>query len=1035
MKNICFQMSRKVWLATLMALCFSFPAFAQMITVTGTVTDPTGEPLIGASVLAQGTSVGVATDFDGNYSINVDANGTLTVSYVGFDAQTIAVNGQTTINVVLKENTVMLQEVVAIGYGVVKKSDATGSVSMIKPDEIEAGIATSAQDLLVGASPGVVVTTDGGNPAGGASIRIRGGASLSASNEPLIVLDGVPLSDQTYGGVNPLTMISPDNIESMTVLKDASATAIYGSRASNGVIIITTKKGQAGRPQVNFSANMHVNTAAKTWDVLSADQFRKIVTEQIGTESAIAQLGDANTNWQDEVLRTTVSHDYSLSIGGTAGFLPYRVSASYTNNNGILLTSRLDRTTVGFNLTPKFFNGKLSVNANVKGSYIQNRNANTGAVGTALTYNPTLPVYTNYTMSSNGMQMYNGYTTLVDNQGKPMDNSPNNPVAILNEENNTNKVWRSNGNLQIDYALHFLPELHLNLNLGYDVSKNETVSTLAQNSPQAWRGNYYDGAGTLYNHYELQRNTLLDFYANYKKDFEAIKSNLDVMVGYSWQRFDFHGRSLTTFNTSGFNNTWSEIYQDGAYNLGINNESTLRIGKSYNNQPMSYWGNQLNLVSFFGRLNYSFDDTYLLTFTLRNDGTSRFSPDTRWGLFPAVALGWKINNMDFMSGTEDVLNDLKLRLGWGVTGQQAVGGYYPYIPIYVSSTTSGVVDYPSPDGKNNAWISPLYPAAYDENLKWEETTTWNVGVDMAFLNNRITASLDWYLRNTEDLLAYVPVPAGMTTTNYMNRNIGALRNIGVEATIGAKPIVTKDFTWNTGFNVAWNKNELTELTGSEADNASYKLEAAGNPASENAGPLQVHKVGYAAYSFYLFEQVYDKDGNPIPNQYVDQNGDGQIDDNDQVIRHSRDPKVTLSWNNTFNYKNWDLGITLRANIGNYVYNAVLASKSNLTTVDRYGLNNLVQADYYFNDVNANSNLARSDYFLENASFLRCDNITLGYTWNELLNNNLRLRLFGAVQNPFVITKYRGLDPEVFSGIDNNVYPRPLTFTLGLVATF
>ena len=1034
MKNICFQMTRKAWLTIVMVLCLSFPALAQTITVQGTVVDPAGEPLIGASVLAQGSSVGTATDFDGNFTIEVNPDASLVVSYVGYNTKTVAVEGRTSINITLEENTVVLEEVVAIGYGVVKKDDATGSVAMIKPDEIEAGIATSAQDMLVGASPGVVVTSDGGNPVGGASIRIRGGASLSASNDPLIVLDGVPLSDQTYGGINPMTMISPDNIESMTILKDASATAIYGSRASNGVIIITTKKGKSGKPQINFSANMHINTARKTWDVLGADEFRKLVTEQIGTESAISQLGDADTDWQKEVLRTSISHDYNLSVGGTVGFLPYRVSASYANNQGILKTSGMERTTVGFNLTPKFFNGKLSINANVKGIYIKNREADAGAVGTALTYNPTLPVYTNYNMK-NGGKMFNGYTTLVDAMGKPLDNSPNNPVAMLEEVNNTQEMLRSNGNLQIDYALHFLPELHLNLNLGYDVSKNETLSTTNGNAPQTWRGNYYDGAGTAYTKYELQRNTLLDFYANYKKEFDAIKSNVDVMLGYSWQRFDYHGREKTVFNTLGYYKDWASIYQDGVYDLTVDESTQDHIGHTYEDQVNAPWRGQLNLVSFFGRLNYSYDNKYLLTFTLRDDGTSRFSKDTRWGLFPALALGWKISEMNFFENARDVMNEFKLRLGWGVTGQQAVGGYYPYIPVYAESASSGIVNYPSPDGKNNPWINPLYPKAYNEEIKWEETTTWNVGVDMAWLNNRITASLDWYLRDTKDLLAYVPVPAGMTTTNYMDRNIGELRNHGLEATVTAKPVVTKDFTWTTAVNVAWNENELTKLTGSNAEDQNYYLQAAGNPASENAGALQIHKAGHPAYSFYLLEQVYDQNGQPIPNQYVDQNGDGTIDAADLVIKHSRDPKVTMSWNNTINYKNWDFGIVLRANIGNYVFNSVRASKTNLTTVDRYGLNNVIKSDFYFNDASANSNLVRSDYFLENASFIRCDNITLGYTWPELLNNALRLRLFGAVQNPFVITKYKGLDPEVFSGIDNNVYPRPVTFTLGLVATF
>ena len=1033
-------MNRKAWLALVMVLCLSFPALAQKITVSGTVSDPAGEPLIGASVLVQGTTTGGQTDFDGNFTLQVDPNATLVISYVGYHTQEVPVNGQTTINVVLQENSVVLGEVVAIGYGAVKKSDATGSVAVIKPDEIEAGISTSAQDMLVGASPGVVVTTDGGNPTGGATIRIRGGASLSASNDPLIVLDGVPLSDQGYGGTNPLTMVSPENIESMTILKDASATAIYGSRASNGVIIITTKKGKSGKPQINFTANMHVNTARKTWDVMSGDEFRDVVMNQIATESAISQLGTANTNWQDEVLRTTVSHDYSLSVGGQVGFLPYRVSASYTNNNGILETSRMDRTTVGFNLTPKFFNGLLSIQAKADGTYIKNRMADQGAVGAALTYNPTLPVYTNYNMADYGKtQIYGGYTTLTDASGKPLDNSPNNPLAMLECVNNTAEVLRSTGNLQIDYALHFLPELHLNLNLGYDVSKNKTVSTTAQNSPMAWRGNYSDGAGTIYYHNEVQHNMLLDFYANYKKEFEAIKSNLDVMVGYSWQQFDYNGSNKSLMNTVGYRNfEWANFYDPvtGLYDLEVNPASAFRVGHTYKDQELPLpWRGQLNLVSFFGRLNYTFDNTYLLTVNLRNDGTSRFSKETRWGLFPSVALGWKISEMGFFESVKNKMNEFKLRLGWGVTGQQAVGGYYAYLPVYVQSNQEGIVDYPSPDGKDQQWVRPLYPKAYQEDLKWEETTTYNVGIDMAWLNNRITASIEAYMRDTKDLLAYVPVPAGMTTTNFMDRNIGELRNIGVEANIGAKPVVTKNFTWSTGINVAWNKNELTKLTGSNEEDQSYYLQAAGNPASENAGALQVHKAGYPAYSFMLLEQVYDQDGNPLPNQYVDQNQDGEINDNDLVIRHSRDPKITAAWNNTFNYKNWDLGIQLRANFGNYVFNSVLASKSNLTTVDRYGLNNLVKTDFYFNDASANSNLVRSDYFLEDASFVRCDNITLGYTWTDLFNDKLKLRLYGAVQNPFVITNYKGLDPEVFSGIDNNVYPRPITATLGLVATF
>ncbi len=472
--------------------------------------------------------------------------------------------------------------------------------------------------------------------------------------------------------------------------------------------------------------------------------------------------------------------------------------------------------------------------------------------------------------------------------------------------------------------------------------------------------------------------------------------------------------------------------------MDIDPASEANVGYAYGDtedarNKINYDGNQLNLVSFFGRFNYMFDDTYLLTFTLRDDATSRFSPNTRWGLFPSLALGWKFVNLPVFDGARNVLNEGKLRLGWGVTGQQAVASYNNYTPLYSISQNS--VYYPSPNG--GAWINPLYPNAYDENLKWEETTTWNVGVDLGFLNNRFTVAADWYLRNTKDLLAYVPVPAGMTTTNAMNRNIGSLRNIGVEFTFSGRPVVTKDFVWSTGLNVAWNKNEITSLTGSADEDKDFYLGAGGNPASENAGDIQVHKVGYPANSFLVFQQVYDENGDPLPNVYVDQNMDGVIDANDLVINHSKDPKVTLSWNNTFNYKGFDLGFTLRANIGNYVFNGMRARATNLYNIEGQGniLNNVLQSDFYFNDGTAVSNLVRSDYFVENASFLRCDNITLGYTFENLLQNALRLRLFGAVQNPFVITKYKGLDPEVFSGIDNNAYPRPVTFTLGLVATF
>ena len=1032
MKNFCFHLNRKFWVTMAMLLTLALPSLAQKITVTGHVADELGEDLIGATIMEKGTSNGTSADLDGNFTLNVMPNATLVVSYVGYDPMDVAVNGQTHLNIVMKQNSTVLAETVVIGYGSVKKSDATGSVAVVSPDDIDAGISTSAQDLLVGASPGVVVTSSGGDPRGGANIRIRGGSSLSASNDPLIVIDGVPQSNQSSaGGTNALTMLNPQNIESMTILKDASATAIYGSRASNGVIIITTKKGRKGRPTVNFAANFHVNTARNQLNVMDANQIVDIY-RKYGNESANqtvdSWLNDGapinNTNWQDEVLRTSFSHDYSLSVGGSAGNVPFRVNASFTDNQGIIKTSGMQRTTVGISLTPKFFNDALSINANVSGSYIKSRN-NADVMGGAVGMCPLYPVYNQYKMAEGSVaNMFNGYFNVTKTTGDHELNSSQNPVQLLEDVENVGSVLSSTGNLQIDYALYWVPELHFNLNLGYQVNKNTNKEITAPNSIMAWRNNYKDGAGYRGDWYKLERNTLLDFYINYKKYFEAAKSDLDVTVGYDWQRFDAHERSWSAINTLGYNMN----YSGGVYDLQINDASADHVGKAYNDAPMTRSAFIYQLVSFFGRVNYIFDDTYLLTVTLRGDGTSRFSKDNRWGIFPAVALGWKINNMKFMEPSNSWLNDFKLRLGWGQTGQQDLGGlYFPYIANYTNSYKNGF-HYLDPNGSGE-WINPLYPESYNPSLKWETTTTWNVGIDMGFLNNRITLAADWYLRNTKDLLSYVPTGA-MNSSNKMWNNIGTLRNIGVEVTVGAKPVITNDFTWNTAVNVAWNKNEITELQGGTETVAGRLSDTAGTP-------IQWHIVGEPAFTYKVFEQVYDNSGNPIEGQYVDQNHDGVINDDDLIKYHSRDPKVTISWNNNFQWKNWDLGFTLRANIGNYVYNQLGYDGCRVYSVAaaQYQLGNLLADRPLFTNSATGENLKRSSYFVENASFLRCDNITLGYTFRDLLQEKLTLRIFAAVQNPFVITKFTGLDPEEFGGIQTNPYPRPITTTLGIVSTF
>ncbi len=1033
MKHLQTGIARKFFFL-MVGLLFSVGLNAQTITVSGVVSDPSGEPLIGASILAQGTTVGTSTNIDGEYTINVAPDATLVVSYVGYDTQNVPVDGRTSINVTMQENSVMLNEVVAIGYGTVKKSDATGSVAVIKPDEIEAGLATSVQDMLVGQTPGVVVTQAGG-PEGGGTIRIRGGSSLNASNDPLIVVDGVPLSNAGMGGLgNSLGMISPENIESMTILKDASATAIYGSRASNGVIIITTKKGKSGKPTVNFAANLYVNTARKTWKVLDANQFRSLL-ESRGMDAALAATGDANTDWQDEVLRTTVSSDYSLSVGGTAGWLPYHAEISYTNNNGIIKTSKMDRVTMGFNLSPKFFDNHLSVNANVKGYYIRNNFGDAGALSSAISFDPTHPVHSNEPIVSgnSGFQyLYNGYYE-VHNNGTLNDNAALTPMGLLEQRDNHANVYRSNGNLQLDYSLHFLPDLHLNLNLGYDVMKSNLVDNWAANSATAYKNHEHYGGAYNFDQYQFRSNTLLNFYLNYKKEVESIYSNFDVTAGYDWQRFYNDGHYTGANGNSGYRvspglNTPTYLGKNEAgqqtYGVTINESTIPLLGQNFQNDGVSpdgdyHWADRYQLLSFFGRLNYKFKDRYLLTVTVRGDATSRFAKDKRWGVFPAVALGWKINQEAWMQGAAGWLSDLKLRLGWGKTGQQEIGETINYMALYAIASPS--VSYPN---GTNGWYLPVYARGYNPDLTWETTTSWNAGLDFGFLNNRITGSIEYYKRKTTDLLAYVAVPAGSSTTNMLNRNIGSLENYGVEFNIAAKPIVTNDFTWTLSYNVGWNHNEITELT-----TGASQLKT-GGISGGNGNTVQIHAEGHPASSFYLFQQVYDESGAPLEGVYVDQNGDGQIDDSDKIINKSPDPKVTMTFGSQFRYKKWDLGFNIRASIGNYVYNNVLSTKAVYNDLFTYGLNNVVENDYYFEQPRY-----MSDYYLRNASFVRCDNITLGYTWDNLLNDKLRLRLFGAVQNPFVITKYKGVDPEVFGGIDNSVYPRATTYSLGLVATF
>ncbi len=1006
-KNRCVKV---FFLFMLGILTLSPNMYAQSgtITVKGNVRDNLNEPIISGSVVVKGTTTGTVTDIDGNYTINAPADGTLVFSYVGFTAQEVPVSGRTTINVTMVEDVEMLQDVVIIGYGSVKKEDLTGAVTTVNANSLAKGMATSASDLLVGKAPGVSVITDGGAPGAGATIRIRGGSSMSASNDPLIVIDGVPVDNS--GGIkgmgNALSSVNPNDIENFTVLKDASATAIYGSRASNGVILITTKKGSLGKKvNVNYNGTFSVSTKAGTVDVMDADGFRGFITEKFGTESdQYKALGSAKTNWQDEIFRTAYSTDHNVGISGAAGILPYRVSLGYTNENGILKTSNMERWTGAINLSPKFFNNMLSVQLNVKGIYNLTRFADTGAIGAASEFDPTQPVYNpNYKEGDPG----NGYYLSLKADGKtPIDVGLMNPVDALLSKYDKARVKRSIGNIQFDYKLHFFPDLRANLNLGYDISNSREWNTTLDNSVRSWvTGKFKTGFGENENYEQKKENYLMDFYLNYVKELNE-KHRFDVMAGYSWQHFYKYDSTEYPYSYAMQNETGKTHYTDG---------------KSYESENY--------LISFFGRFNYTFANKYLLTVTLRNDGSSRFSKDHRWGLFPSAALAWRISEESFMKN-QNVMSDLKLRLGYGITGQQNISDNdYPYMAKYMYSKA----------GANYYWgdekIQLLRPNAYDKDLKWETTTTYNVGLDYGFLGNRITGAVDVYYRKTKDLINNIFIPAGTNFSNQLIMNSGTLENKGIEFNITGHVIDTKDLTWTLGYNVSYNKNEITKML--DFDNPNYIGIKHGGISGGTGNNVLIHSLNNPFNSFYVYEQIYNSDGSPIEGAYIDQNEDGVIDEKDLITYKKSAPDVFMGLTSQLTYKNWDFNFSLRASFGNYAYNNVQSNREaygGSSMLDPTGfLKNRVTTAGYTNFSNPQY---LSSYYVQNASFLRMDNISLGYTFRNVSKVLSSARIYGTVQNPFVITKYDGLDPEFNNeGIDNNIYPRPRIFMLGVNLNF
>ena len=1000
----------KALLTLLVGLFLSIGAFAQQIAVKGHVKDTTGEPVIGANVLVKGTTNGTITDFDGNFMLNVPKDAILSVSFVGY--KSAEVKAASTVMVTWEDDSQVLDAVVVIGYGSVKKNDMTGSVTAIKPDKLNKGLITNAQDMMTGKIAGVSVISKGGAPGEGATIRIRGGSSLTAENDPLIVIDGLAMDNKGVKGLaNPLSMVNPNDIESFTVLKDASATAIYGSRASNGVIIITTKKGQAGaRPTISYDGNVSVSTVKSTVDVMDGDQFRSFIKDIWGEDSeAYSKLGNANTDWQKEIFRPAVSTDHNLTISGGLKNMPYRVSFGYTNQNGIVKTSKFERYTASVSLAPSFFEDHLKINANLKGMIAKNRYADGGAVGSAVSFDPTQSVRSD---DPYHQYYFDGYfqwntdaSSLNDDTWKRTfnGNAPGNPVALLEEKDDRAISKSLIGNLELDYKFHFLPDLHAHVNGGMDLSTGKQYTDV---SPYSSTNNYYGSYGW---EQKDKYNLSLNAYLQYSKDFTD-KHRFDVMAGYEWQHF--HDTSDQEY--------W------GLYPLS--NNVVENRGQRYNNTS-SGSATESYLVSFFGRVNYTLLDRYLFTATVRQDGSSRFHKNNRWGLFPSFALGWKLKEEAFLKDV-DVLSDLKLRLGYGITGQQNINsGDYPYLAVY--ETNKDGAYYPIL-GEGTTYR----PNAYNPDLKWEKTTTYNVGLDFGFLNNRINGAVDYYYRKTTDLLNSVFVSAGTNFKNKVLSNVGSLENSGIEFSINSKPVVTTDWTWDLGFNITYNKNEITKLTTGDSEN--YYVAAGDNIGGGRDMKAMAHAVGHPASSFYVYQQVYDENGKPIENEFVDRNGDGTINGDDRYFYKKPTADVLMGLTSRLSYKSWDFSFSLRASLNNYVYNSVEAGGSdcNPTSVYSFGaLNNRPLMGVANNIQNLKDNTLLSDYFVQNASFMKCDNITLGYSFKKLFGAPIGGRVYAAVQNVFTITKYKGLDPEVEKGLDNNIYPRPLTTLIGLSLNF
>lgn len=962
---------------------------AQTRTIKGEVTDAqNGEALIGATVMVEGEKGGTVTDFDGNFSLQVSSSAKkIKVSYIGYIDKVLSVSDN--MKVKLESDSKALADVVVIGYGTARKSDLTGSVATVKSKDFNKGLVSSPEQLINGKVSGVQIMSNSGSASAGSTIRVRGGASLNASNDPLIVLDGVPLEQGGISGnsSNFLSMINPSDIESMTVLKDASSTAIYGSRASNGVIIITTKKGQQGAVKVNFNTTNSLQTRAQMVDMLSRDEFVNVIN-QFGDANQKSLLGTANTDWNDEVYRTAFGTDNNLSVSGSIDkWLPFRVSVGYYNQSGLVRKDNVERWTGNVVLTPSFFQDHLKLTINAKGTLNNNSFNNGGAVWAAATFNPTIPVYS-------GNDKYGGYNEALDADGVPVNAGVRNPRGLVDLYDSKSKVSRFIGSMDVDYKVHFLPDLKLHATVGADYAKGDGTIYVPAYAAQSYNKDESLGGSDYKYGPQKNENRLLTLYANYAKYFEDIKSNVDLTAGYDYQ----YWKSTTPL-----------YYTKSAAGTNL---STVKAS-DYRHVMLSY----------YGRINYSFDGKYLLTATVRRDASSRFSKDTRWGTFPSVALGWTLTEEPWLKN-QKVLSNLKLRASYGVTGQQEGIGNYNYLPVYTYSVTGAEAFI------NGQYINTYRPEAYVSDLKWETTTSWNFGLDFGFLDGRIGGAIDFYTRKTKDLLASVPTAAGTNFSKTILTNVGNVDSKGIEVSLNATPIQTKDWEWNLSYNFTWQDMKVKNLS----------LTKGGSQTNVKVGPsidayqFQVLSEGYEPYMFYVYHQLYDsKTGKPIEGAYADLNNDGEINESDLYRYHSPAPKYIMGLSTSLRYKQLTLGMSFRANIDNYVYNGMGMSTGAFETVS-YNNSQLNNLNTSFLKTGFKTRQYLSDYYVENASFLKLDNLSLSYNVGKI-NKWASLTVSAMVQNVFTITGYSGTDPEVPNGMDNSFYPRPRTYSVSLGLQF